>query len=118
MKVCELYGAKVACAQNEEFSPDDESKTGSSPDGFPSSEDTSPAPDGSRIEGSAAVVAFWRDWFVRNPDATFESGCVFVSGRRAVARWVLSKYARWPIVAVARRGYFQKVAAKLAYVKG
>ena len=26
-------------------------------------EDTSPAPDGKRIEGKAAVVAFWREWF-------------------------------------------------------
>src|ERR1700691_3067541 len=26
-------------------------------------EDTSPAPDGQRIEGKAAVVAFWRVWF-------------------------------------------------------
>src|ERR1700694_3030925 len=32
-------------------------------------EDTSPAPDGRRIEGKAAVVEFWRGWFVRNPDA-------------------------------------------------
>src|ERR1700692_2516187 len=34
-------------------------------------EDTSPAPDGQRIEGKAAVIAFWREWFVRNPDAGF-----------------------------------------------
>jgi ketosteroid isomerase-like protein len=27
-------------------------------------EDTSPAPDGRRIEGKAAVVEFWRGWFV------------------------------------------------------
>jgi hypothetical protein len=33
-------------------------------------EDTSPAPDGRRIEGKAAVVEFWRGWFVRNPDCT------------------------------------------------
>src|SRR5882672_8100389 len=26
-------------------------------------EDTSPAPDGRRIEGKAAVVEFWREWF-------------------------------------------------------
>ena len=35
-------------------------------------EDTSPAPDGQRIEGKAAVVAFWRGWFARNTDAVFE----------------------------------------------
>jgi ketosteroid isomerase-like protein len=28
-------------------------------------EDTSPAPDGRRIEGKAAVVEFWRGWFVQ-----------------------------------------------------
>src|ERR1017187_7762800 len=28
-------------------------------------EDTSPAPDGKRIEGKAAVVAFWREWFAQ-----------------------------------------------------
>jgi hypothetical protein len=36
-------------------------------------EDTSPAPDGQRIEGKAAVVAFWRVWFTRNADAMFEA---------------------------------------------
>ncbi len=34
-------------------------------------EDTSPPPDGKRIEGKAAVVAFWRGWFAGNPDARF-----------------------------------------------
>ena len=34
-------------------------------------EDTSPAPDGKRIEGKAAVVEFWRGWFARNTDARF-----------------------------------------------
>src|SRR5579864_2295614 len=29
-------------------------------------EDTSPAPDGRRIEGKPAVVEFWRGWFARN----------------------------------------------------
>src|SRR4029079_16746472 len=42
-------------------------------------EDTSPAPDGRRIEGKAAVVEFWRGWFVRNPDARFEAEEVIVS---------------------------------------
>jgi SnoaL-like domain len=34
-------------------------------------EDTSPPPDGRRIEGKAAVVEFWRKWFTRNTDAVF-----------------------------------------------
>src|SRR6266850_2210526 len=55
-------------------------------------EDTSPPPDGRRIEGKAAVVAFWREWFARNTDAVFEGEDFIVRGER--------------------------VAAKLAYVKG
>ena len=54
-------------------------------------EDTSPAPDGRRIEGKAAVVAFWRAWFARNSDAVFEAEDMIVSGDRAVVRWVYRK---------------------------
>lgn len=36
-------------------------------------EDTSPAPDGRQIKGKTEVVAFWRVWFGRNPDARFEA---------------------------------------------
>jgi ketosteroid isomerase-like protein len=85
-------------------------------------EDTSPAPDGRRIEGKAAVVEFWRGWFARNPDACFEAEEVFVSGSRAVVRWVYRKmrndqpwYLRGVDIFTVRDG---KVAAKLAYVKG
>jgi ketosteroid isomerase-like protein len=85
-------------------------------------EDTSPAPDGKRIEGKAAVVAFWREWFARNPDARFEAEEIIVSGDRAVVRWVYRKirngqpwHLRGVDVFTLRDG---KVAAKLAYVKG
>jgi ketosteroid isomerase-like protein len=85
-------------------------------------ENTSPAPDGQRIEGKAAVVKFWRMWFARNPDAVFEAEDVIVSGDRAVVRWVYRKLQNgqpWHIrgvdVFTVRDG---KVAAKLAYVKG
>lgn len=85
-------------------------------------EDTSPAPDGKRIEGKAAVVAFWRDWFERNPDAQFEAEEVIVTGDRAVVRWIYRKTRNgqpWHLRGVdlfkIRDG---KVAAKLAYVKG
>ena len=54
-------------------------------------EDTSPAPDGRRIDGKAAVVEFWRGWFVRNPDARFEAEEVIVSGSRATVLWVYRK---------------------------
>ena len=41
-------------------------------------EDTSPPPDGRRIEGKLAVATFWREWFARNPDARFEAEEVVV----------------------------------------
>jgi ketosteroid isomerase-like protein len=85
-------------------------------------EDTSPAPDGQRIEGKAAVVAFWRGWFARNADASFEAEDVIVSGDRAVVLWVYRKvrngqpwHLRGVDVFTVRDS---KVAAKLADVKG
>jgi ketosteroid isomerase-like protein len=85
-------------------------------------EDTSPPPDGQRIEGKTAVVAFWRGWFARNPDARFETEEMIVSGDRAVVRWIYHKMRNgqpWRLrgvdVFTVRDG---KVAAKLAYVKG
>jgi len=85
-------------------------------------EDTSPAPDGRRIEGKVAVVEFWRGWFVHNPDARFEAEEVIVSGSRATVLWVYRKmrngqpwHLRGVDVFTVRDG---KVAAKLAYVKG
>jgi len=85
-------------------------------------EDTSPAPDGKRIEGRARVIAFWREWFSRHSDARFESEEMIVTGDRAVVRWVYRKMRNgqpWHLRGVdlftVRDG---KVAAKLAYVKG
>src|ERR1700683_4416068 len=85
-------------------------------------EDTSPAPDGRRIEGKAAVAEFWRGWFARNADAKFEAEEVIVSGNRATVLWVYRKmrngqpwHLRGVDVFTVRDG---KVAAKLAYVKG
>jgi ketosteroid isomerase-like protein len=85
-------------------------------------EDTSPAPDGRRIEGQAAVVALWRGWFARNPDAVFDAEDVIVSGDRAVVLWGYRNFRSgqpWHLrgvdVFTVRGG---KVAAKLAYVKG
>src|ERR1700720_3693757 len=85
-------------------------------------EDTSPAPDGRRIEGKAAVVEFWRGWFVRNSDARFETEEVIVGGNRATVLWAYHKmrngrpwHLRGVDVFAVRDG---KVAAKLAYVKG
>jgi len=85
-------------------------------------ENTSPAPDGQRIEGKTAVAEFWREWFARNGDARFDAEEIIVSGNRATVRWVYRKmrngqpwHLRGVDVFTVREG---KVAAKLAYVKG
>lgn len=85
-------------------------------------EDTSPAPDGRRVEGKAAVVEFWRGWFSRNTDAHFEAEEIIVGGNRATVLWVYKKmrngqpwHLRGVDVFTVRDG---KVATKLAYVKG
>jgi len=85
-------------------------------------EDTSPAPDGRRVEGKANVVDFWRAWFARNADAHFEAEEIIVSHDRAVVPWVYRKmrngqpwHLRGVDIFTVRDG---KVAAKLAYVKG
>lgn len=85
-------------------------------------EDTSPAPDGRRVEGKAAVIEFWRAWFARNSDAQFEAEEVIISGNRATVLWVYHKmrngepwHLRGVDIFTVRDG---KVAAKLAYVKG
>ena len=85
-------------------------------------EDTSPAPDGRRVEGKAAVVEYWRAWFAHNSDARFDAEDTIVSGNRATVLWTYHKMRNgqpWHIrgvdVFTVRDG---KVAAKLAYVKG
>lgn len=85
-------------------------------------EDTSPPPDGRRIEGKAAVVEYWRAWFARNADASFEAEDIIVSDERAVVLWTYRKlrngqpwHLRGVDIFTIRNG---KVAAKLAYVKG
>ena len=85
-------------------------------------ENTGPVPDGTRIEGKAAVTAFWQKWFAGNPGAKFEAEEVIVAGDRCTVRWVYRKmrdgkpwHLRGIDVFTVRDG---KVAAKLAYVKG
>jgi ketosteroid isomerase-like protein len=85
-------------------------------------EDTSPAPDGRRVEGKAGVVAFWHEWFMRNADARFEAEEMIVSGNRATVLWIYRKmrngqpwHLRGVDIFTVRDG---KIAAKLAYVKG
>jgi len=85
-------------------------------------EDTSPPPDGRRIEGKLAVLEFWREWFTRNADARFETEEMIVSGNRATVLWVYRKmrnsqpwHLRGVDIFTVREG---QISAKLAYVKG
>ena len=85
-------------------------------------EDTSPPPDGRRIEGKAAVVAHWRDWFARNAGARFDAEDTITAGDRVVVLWIYRKlrdgqpwHIRGVDVFTVRDG---KVTAKRAYVKG
>lgn len=85
-------------------------------------ENTSPPPDGRRIEGKADVVAFWRGWFLQNPGAKFDAEEIIVAGDRAIVRWVYRKmrngqpwHLRGVDIFTVREG---RVAAKLSYVKG
>ena len=85
-------------------------------------ENTGPVPDGTRIEGKAAVSAFWDKWFLSNAGARFEAEEIIVAGDRATVRWIYRKmrdgqpwHLRGIDVFTVRDG---KIAAKLAYVKG
>lgn len=85
-------------------------------------ENTGPVPDGTRVEGKAAVAAFWEKWLVANADATFEAEDVVVAGDRCTVQWIYRKtrdgkpwHLRGIDVFTVRGG---KVAAKLSYVKG
>lgn len=54
-------------------------------------ENTSPAPNGTRVEGDAAVRAYWEKFFANNPDAHFEAEDIFAAGDRCVVRWIYRK---------------------------
>jgi ketosteroid isomerase-like protein len=85
-------------------------------------ENTGPVPNGTRLEGQAAVAAFWEKWFAANAGARFEAEEVIVAGDRCTVLWVYRKmrdgkpwHLRGIDVFTIRDG---KVAAKLSYVKG
>jgi ketosteroid isomerase-like protein len=85
-------------------------------------ENTNPAPDGTRLEGKEAVLAFWAKWFANNPGARFEAEEVIVAGDRCIVRWIYRKmrdgkpwHVRGVDVFTVRDG---RILAKLSYVKG
>ena len=85
-------------------------------------ENTSPFPDGTRLEGAIAIREYWVKFFTSNPDAYFEAEDIFAAGNRCTVRWIYRKTKEgkpWHIRGVdvfkVKNG---KVAEKLAYVKG
>jgi len=50
-------------------------------------ENTSPAPDGARYAGKAAVAQFWQDFFAAAPAARIQVEEIFGLGWRCVVRW-------------------------------
>ncbi|MEV0288321.1 TIGR03086 family metal-binding protein [Kribbella sp. NPDC050820] len=86
-------------------------------------ESTSPAPDGERFEGAAAVRAVWEKLFANTDDPRFETEETFVQGDRGFVRWTYSwressgerGHVRGVDVLRLRDG---KIAEKLSYVKG
>ena len=85
-------------------------------------ENTRPAPDGTRIEGTDAVRAAWETFFRNSPEAHFDTEDMFAAGDRGVVRW------RYTWVKNGARGHVRgvdvfrvragKVSEKLSYVKG
>jgi ketosteroid isomerase-like protein len=85
-------------------------------------ENTSPAPDGERHVGQAAVRKFWEGFFATTEEPRFENEEMFAAGDRVVSRWRFSwgsagsgGHVRGVDLYRVRDG---KVAEKLAYVKG
>lgn len=86
-------------------------------------ESTSPAPDGVRFEGAAAVRAEWEKLFANTDDPRFETEETVVLGDRGVVRWTYSwrepsgqrGHVRGVDVLRLRGG---KIAEKMSYVKG
>lgn len=86
-------------------------------------ENTYPAPDGKRLEGQAAVRAFWEEFFAGSTSASIETEEIFAAADRAVMRWVY----RWAN-ASGQTGHIRGIdlytvrdgliAEKLSYVKG
>jgi len=86
-------------------------------------EATSPAPDGQRHEGAAAVRRVWEELFAHTPGARFTEEEAFVCDDRGVLRWRFSwtepdgtpGHVRGVDTLRFRDG---KVSEKLSYVKG
>lgn len=85
-------------------------------------EDTRPAPDGTRIEGAAAVRRAWEALFERSPEARFECEDMFATGDRCVVLWTYHWVRDGEAGRVRGVDVFRlrdgRVCEKLSYVKG
>jgi ketosteroid isomerase-like protein len=83
---------------------------------------TRPPPDGDRVQGQAAVRAFWEGMFHRSPQARFETEELVGMGQRGVVRWVYHWIRDGQAGHVRGIDLFRvvdgRVAEKLSYVKG
>lgn len=84
-------------------------------------ESAGPAPDGAHLVGQQAVRKAWEQLFQNRPDVVFDGEETFVTGDRAVARWVMRWTADGKRQHVRGLDIFRveggKIANKLAYVK-
>jgi uncharacterized protein (TIGR02246 family) len=80
-------------------------------------DNTSPAPDGERLQGKVAIRAAWKPVF-DNPRSHFEIEEVFAAGDRVVQRWRYSWGSGQVRGVDLLRFRDGKVAEKLSYVKG
>lgn len=86
-------------------------------------ENTYPPPDGARLEGAAAVRAYWQELFQQSPHAHFDVEDLFACAERAALLWRYTWIApdgsaghvRGVDIFRVRDG---RVAEKLSYVKG
>lgn len=86
-------------------------------------ENTSPAPDGERYVGQAAVRRFWQEFFASSRQPHIEVEDVFAAGDRCTMLWTYSwldehgqaGHVRGVDVYTVRSG---QIAQKLSYVKG
>ena len=81
-------------------------------------ENTSPAPDGERYEGIAALREFFTRFFEANPRARFDIEEEFAAGDRYVVRWRYDwgdGHVRGVDIMQLRNG---RIAETFSYVKG
>jgi ketosteroid isomerase-like protein len=81
-------------------------------------ENTSPAPDGERYEGAAALREFFVRFFETNPLAKFDIEEYFAAGDRCVVRWRYDWGAGHVQGVNVMRVRDGRIAETLSYVKG